>query len=54
MRFATHPGSNGKLVFDRPTKDGADLFSGAADGSGLHRGRCELVARWQQDRCRLR
>lgn len=34
---ATDPGTNGKLVFDRPTKDGANLFSVAADGSGLTR-----------------
>jgi TolB protein len=34
---ATPPGTNGKLVFERPTQNGADLFSVAADGSGLTR-----------------
>jgi Tol biopolymer transport system component len=34
---ATHPGANGKLVFERPTADGANLFSVATDGSGLTR-----------------
>lgn len=34
---ATAPGSNGKLVFERPTRDGADLFTVGADGSGLTR-----------------
>jgi TolB protein len=34
---ATHPGANGRLVFERPTGNGADLFSVAADGSGLTR-----------------
>jgi Tol biopolymer transport system component len=34
---ATHPGSNGRLVFDRPTKDGVDLFSVSTDGSSLTR-----------------
>jgi Tol biopolymer transport system component len=32
---ATHPGTNGKLVFERPTPDGPNLFTVAADGSGL-------------------
>jgi TolB protein len=34
---ATHPGNNGKLLFERPTSSGADLFSVNADGSGLTR-----------------
>jgi Tol biopolymer transport system component len=34
---ATDPGNNGKLVFERPTKDGANLFSVEPDGSGLTR-----------------
>src|SRR3712207_1389500 len=34
---ATPPGSNGKLLFERPTRDGADLFTVGADGSGLAR-----------------
>jgi hypothetical protein len=34
---ATPPGTNGKLVFERPTRDGANMFSVAADGSGLTR-----------------
>jgi len=34
---ATPPGTNGKLVFERPTQNGADLFSVATDGSGLTR-----------------
>lgn len=34
---ATHPGSNGRLVFDRPTSDGLSLFSVATDGSNLTR-----------------
>jgi Tol biopolymer transport system component len=34
---ATHPGTNGKLVFERPTENGANLFSVATDGSGLTR-----------------
>jgi TolB protein len=34
---ATFPGTNGKLVFERPTKDGANLFSVAPDGSNLTR-----------------
>ena len=34
---ATFPGNNGKLVFEQPTKDGANLFSVAPDGSGLTR-----------------
>jgi Tol biopolymer transport system component len=34
---ATPPGTNGRLVFERPTQDGANLFSVAADGSGLTR-----------------
>src|SRR5918996_2195251 len=33
----TPPGTNGKLVFDRPTRDGANLFTVGADGSGLTR-----------------
>ena len=32
---ATPPGTNGKLVFERPTRDGADLYTVGADGSGL-------------------
>jgi Tol biopolymer transport system component len=32
---ATHPGTNGKLVFERPTREGPNLFTVAADGSGL-------------------
>jgi Tol biopolymer transport system component len=32
---ATPPGSNGKLVFDRQTRDGSDMFTVGADGSGL-------------------
>ena len=34
---ATHPGSNGKLVFERETENGINMFSVAADGSGLAR-----------------
>lgn len=34
---ATPPGTNGKLVFERPTPDGANLFTVGADGSGLAR-----------------
>ena len=34
---ATPPGTNGKLVFERPTRDGANLFTVGADGSGLSR-----------------
>ncbi len=34
---ATPPGTNGKLVFERETRDGANLFSVGADGSGLTR-----------------
>jgi Tol biopolymer transport system component len=34
---ATFPGKNGKIVFERPTKDGANLFSVAPDGSDLTR-----------------
>ena len=34
---ATPPGTNGKLVFERPTRDGADLYTVGADGSGLSR-----------------
>ena len=34
---ATPPGTNGKLVFERPTRDGANLFTVGADGSGLTR-----------------
>jgi TolB protein len=34
---ATPPGTNGKLVFERPTRNGANLFSVASDGSGLTR-----------------
>ena len=34
---ATFPGTNGRLVFERPTRDGANLFSVAPDGSGLTR-----------------
>ena len=32
---ATHPGTNGKLVFERPTRNGPNLFTVGADGSGL-------------------
>jgi Tol biopolymer transport system component len=32
---ATPPGTNGKLVFERPTRDGADLYTVGTDGSGL-------------------
>ena len=32
---ATPPGTNGKLVFERPTRQGPNLFTVAADGSGL-------------------
>ena len=31
---ATPPGNNGKLVFERETPDGADMFTVGADGSG--------------------
>jgi TolB protein len=34
---ATPPGTNGKLVFERATGDGANLFTVGADGSGLTR-----------------
>ena len=34
---ATPPGAKGTLVFERPTANGADLFSMASDGSGLTR-----------------
>jgi Tol biopolymer transport system component len=34
---ATPPGTNGKLVFERPTQDGANMFSVAPDGSDLTR-----------------
>jgi TolB protein len=34
---ATFPGTNGKLVFERPTKDGGDMYSVAPDGSDLTR-----------------
>jgi Tol biopolymer transport system component len=50
---ATHPGRNGKLVFDRPTKDGVDLVSVAADGSSLtrltNRKGLESDASWSPD-----
>jgi TolB protein len=32
---ATPPGSNGKLVFERETPDGSDMFTVGADGAGL-------------------
>jgi len=34
---ATPPGNNGKLVFERETRDGSDMFTIGADGSGLTR-----------------
>ena len=34
---ATHPGDNGKLVFERQTESGGNVFSVASDGSGLTR-----------------
>jgi TolB protein len=34
---ATPPGTNGKLVFERPTRDGVNLFTVGPDGSGLTR-----------------
>jgi TolB protein len=34
---ATDPGANGKLVFERPTEDGGNMFSVAPDGSDLTR-----------------
>jgi Tol biopolymer transport system component len=34
---ATPPGSNGKLVFERERRDGSDMFTVGADGSGLTR-----------------
>ena len=34
---ATPPGNNGKLVFERETPDGSDMFTVGADGSGLTR-----------------
>ena len=34
---ATPPGTNGKLVFERPTRGGADLFTVSADGSAVTR-----------------
>jgi TolB protein len=34
---ATPPGTNGKLVFERGTRDGSDMFTIGADGSGLTR-----------------
>ena len=34
---ATFPGTNGKIVFERPTKDGGSMFSVAPDGSDLTR-----------------
>jgi Tol biopolymer transport system component len=34
---ATPPGANGRLVFERPTPNGADLFTVGVDGSGLTR-----------------
>jgi TolB protein len=34
---ATPPGNNGKLVFERETRDGSDMFTVGADGSGLTR-----------------
>ena len=34
---ATPPGANGRLVFERETRDGANLFTIGADGSGLTR-----------------
>jgi hypothetical protein len=34
---ATPPGTNGKLVFERPTSEGVDLFTVGADGSGSTR-----------------
>jgi TolB protein len=34
---ATPPGSNGKLIFERPTRDGLDMLTVGADGSGLTR-----------------
>ncbi|MBD0282914.1 MAG: hypothetical protein ICV69_12085 [Thermoleophilaceae bacterium] len=33
----TPPGTNGKLVFERPTRDGVNLFTVGPDGSGLTR-----------------
>ena len=34
---ATPPGDNGKVIFERETPDGSDLFTVDADGSGLSR-----------------
>ena len=34
---ATSPGTNGKLLFERPAGNGSDLFSVGANGSGLAR-----------------
>jgi TolB protein len=34
---ATHPGANGKLVFERPAGNGANMFTVAPNGSGLTR-----------------
>jgi Tol biopolymer transport system component len=34
---ATDPGNNGKLVFERPTRDGANLLTVEPDGSGVTR-----------------
>ena len=35
--LATFPGTNGRLLFERPTKDGANIYSVAPDGSGVTR-----------------
>jgi TolB protein len=35
--LASFPGNNGKLVFERPTKDGGNMYSVAPDGSDLTR-----------------
>ena len=34
---ATPPGTNGRLVFERETRDGSDIYTARADGSGLTR-----------------
>ena len=54
---ATFPGTNGSILFDRPTKDGVDLVSVAPDGSGLtritSRKGLEADASWSPDGSRI-
>lgn len=54
---ATPPGTNGRLLFERPTRNGVDLFTVAPDGSGLarltNRRGVEGDASWSPDGSKL-